>query len=339
MKHLSWLVVSFSLILCSCSGIFAGTVADQIVENTLAIRAFEGEFFENQGRPGLERIVTRVQYKKPWKTRAQVIEPKSMAGSLFIFDGSTIIMWWSKELFGVKVHGLTTPSTRDIKKLASEDVLWSWDKYAWQFAGTNKIANRPVAGWKATPFKAAPYYFPHESWADHEFSTPLSLVIWDSPGHVWYEMGFTQINFDAQVDDSAFEFEFPPNAVVFEWDMTDRTMPLKEIQALMNFTILMPKSFPSGLGVTKIIKGRHCLPMTSVIMENNGRQLTLTQARAMSQDFAPATGIKVEFGGKTGYLSFFGAFSSLTWVQENTALTLLGNVAYPELIAVAASVE
>ncbi len=79
--------------------------------------------------------------------------------------------------------------------------------------------------------------------------------------------------------------------------------------------------------------------MAAVIMEKDARKMSLTQFRAVGQDWIAQTGVPVEIGQRMGYLNFFGPFSSLSWIQGNTAMTLLGNIPYTELIATAASVE
>ena len=152
-------------------------------------------------------------------------------------------------------------------------------------------------------------------------------------------MAFNRIDYSARVPESAFEFEFPPNAVVFEFDLTDRGFTKEDLQKEMNFELLTPREQPEGFKTRKIIKGRHCLPMACVIMEKDDRTISLTQFRALGQDWIAQTGIPVEMGDCMGYLNLFGPFSSLSWIRGNTAMTLLGNIPYTELIATAKTVK
>ena len=42
--------------------------------------------------------------------------------------------------------------------------------------------------------------------------------------------------------------------------------------------------------------------------------------------------------GHEAMLNFMGTYATLTWAQGRTQLTLIGNVAYPDLIEIAGSV-
>ncbi len=339
MNKIALITVSLAMTFYSCSTIMADVIADQIADNTMSIASYHGTYEEHFGRNDAPGNVTEIWYKKPWRVRAETTAPKSLAGQLFLFDGRAMTMWWPQSLFGIRVTGFDPLDEADYKKLLEEDVAWLWGHYDFQFLGDKMTVARPATGWKASPTEKKPWLLPYTSWTDKEFSVPLRVQILDRPDHTWYEVAFTRIKYNIRVEDDLFEITLPPNAVVFDFDITDPGSPKAEIAKEMNFDFLMPTDLPRGLEVKKIIRGRHCLPMAMVVVHKNGRYITLTQMRALAGQWSQPSGVRVKIGAYTGYLNFFGPFSSLSWVQGNTALTLSGNITYTELLTTAMTVK
>ena len=148
MKHFIWICAAMILTLYSCTGIMAGSVADQVVENTLAIQAYDGTYYESYGKSSLEKTVSRIQYKKPWKTRTEIVSPKSMKGDLFIFDGSTMTMWWPGHLFGIRVSGITPQEKRVIRKIVQQDISRAWENTLFSLQGPIRSQDESPRGGK-----------------------------------------------------------------------------------------------------------------------------------------------------------------------------------------------
>ena len=339
MNKIALMAISLIMTFYSCSTIMAGVIASQIADNTLSMESYHGTYEERFGRADAPGNTTDIWYKKPWRIRAETTEPASMAGQLFLFDGRTLTMWWPQSLFGIRITGFSPLDDKTFKALIEEDVKWLWEYYDFQFQGDKKTITRPATGWKATPTGKAPWLLPYTSWTDSKYSVPLRVQIFDRPDHTWYEMAFTRIHYNVRIEDGFFSIDLPLNAVIFDFDITDPGSDRRQIEQEMNFELLMPTDLPRGLRVDKIIKGRHCLPMAMVVTHREGRYITLTQMRALTAEWRPDSGVRVNIGENTGYLNFFGPFSSLSWIQGNTALTLAGNVSYVELLATAESVR
>jgi outer membrane lipoprotein-sorting protein len=66
--------------------------------------------------------------------------------------------------------------------------------------------------------------------------------------------------------------------------------------------------------------------------------VSLTQTRNTGPAVVPDVGIRVHVGAEQGVLNFAFGFTIVSWSRDNTALTLIGNLPYPEMLAIAASV-
>lgn len=334
-----FIVIPVLLILSACSSVHAQMIADQIANSYLSIGSYQGLIVERGVLPKNRnaRLVSKVVYQSAWKIRSEVIEPASLKGTLFIYDGATIILWWPKDLFGIRIRGATPPTAQQVRRIIRGNTRWSMKSYAFSFLGNRTVARRRATRWKVFPTVKRPYFFPYESLMDKRFSMPLKLVVRDRPERVWYSMEFKKIKFGVDLPQDTFSFTFPPNAVVFDWDLGIQGQPLAVIQRQMNFKVLQPGRLPWGHQVRKIIKSRHCLPMAALLMDKDGRWLSLTEMRSIGPSLEIRSGVPIRVGKLRGYISFMGPFAMVSWKKGNTNLFLVGNMPYPELIAIAAS--
>jgi outer membrane lipoprotein-sorting protein len=340
----SWVSVSALssvFVFLSCSGLYAQMVADKVAQDYISIQSYAGTLVETGVIPSdrKARRVSRVVYQRPWKMRSEAIEPESMKGELFVYDGSTIVLWWPRELLGIRIRGATPPTLPQVKKILRDSSRWLTRRYAFAMQGQGKQAGQGVTRWRMYPTGERPFVFPYTASMARENSLPLKITVRDRPARIWYAMEYTEINFDVEVPPETFSFTFPPNAVVLEWDLNAPDHSLEEIKKYMNFEVRVPRKLPRGHKIRKIVKGEHCLPMMAMLMDHQGRWLSLTQIRSISETLQPRSGIPIRIGKHEGHLHFLGALTAVTWTMGNTYLTLIGNFPYPDLIATAASVK
>lgn len=342
-RLLTLLVASSAMLLCSCTWIYAQMVSEKVADDLLALERYRGRLVERGvlgGGTSEEgpHLVKEVTYLRPFRTRVEVLAPESHAGDLVLYDGRTLVLWWPRHLVGVRIAGAPPPSEASVRAALEADTLWALERYAFAYQGELERAGRRATHWKAFPQSDMQFLYPYESVLDKEHSLPLGVTVFDAPGHVWYEASFESIDFAAPVAEEAFAFSFPKRAVVFEWDLTDPAVPAGTLREEVNFELLAPAALPEGLGlqVEKWIRGRHQLPMAALLMRGGGRWLSLTEAR--SANVEPDVGVEIHVGGREVHLSFLGGIASATWTQQGTALCLIGNVPYPELLAVVRSV-
>jgi hypothetical protein len=168
---------------------------------------------------------------------------------------------------------------------------------------------------------------------------PMKLDYRDEAGAPWYSMEFQEF---AAVAPSAkaFEFEFPQNALVLEWNLDDPGIALAQAKKTMNFDVLVPAKLPEGHSVRKIVRGKGEFPMLAILMDQGGTWLSLTESRALGRgEYALAVGKKVKIGANNGYLNFAGGYATVSWRVGITELSLVGNLPFTDLIAIAASVQ
>jgi hypothetical protein len=246
-------------------------------------------------------------------------------------------LWWPRHLFGVRIKGAGAPGPAELREVAAESAMWALRHQRFSYSGQDTVAGRKADRFKLEPIVPMPYLFTNETAFDRATALPVEVTLTDQ-GKEWYRMAFKELTVNEPVDDRRFSTRLPANAVVFEWDLDAPGKTVKEMQRLMNFTLLVPTELPEGLAVQKIARGRHDLPMAVILMGKGGVQLSLTENRRAGA-LRKETGVPVDIGGNKGYLNFLGLYSSITWQQGNTALTLIGNLPYPEMLAVAASVK
>ncbi len=302
----------------------------------LAVDSFRGRYTEEQA--GAPTVVRDVVYAAPGKARVEVVSPRSRAGETLVYDGESLVMWWPRHMFGVRIRGAVAPSAGPLHEAMRDNALWSLRSYTHEYRGSEPLGGREVDRWRLEPADDRPYLFSQDVALDRVTSLPLEVHVRDAEDSPWYAMRFDAIEFGEPVEDRTFSQRLPGNAVVFDWDLGDPGVPLDELQRRMNFRILLPATLPDGLQVDKIIRGRHDLPMVAVLMEGDGHQLSLTQTRHTGLPHGRGLGTPVELGDRTGYLNLMGGFTSIAWTRGNTALTLIGTLPYPEMIAIAASV-
>ena len=330
--------VAVAALATGCADAYAQSIARDVARDLDRMDSLQGVTVEEHISP--EGPVRRsIVQARPWRARIETLSPASHAGELFIYDGAQVTMWWPQQRFGVRVRGLPAPARAEVRTHIERFTRATMDAYAISLRGDDeRVASRSTYQWRVTPTHRSPYRHRHTVWNDQKYPVPLRMTFVDDEGAPWYGMQFESVAFDQPVADEAFAFEFPENAVVFEWDLASPGITLEQARARMNFPVVMPTHLPAGHTVQKIVESDHCLPMLAVVMSRGASTVLLTEIRDMGLT-QPPLGKTVTFGGKTGVLTFLGTFATVTWVQDGALLSLSGNVGYPELLAIAESVK
>jgi outer membrane lipoprotein-sorting protein len=309
-----------------------------MADKLLSLDSYQGELIQ-QGllpeAPGMP-VVENVLYVKPWRVRAEVTAPANLKGSLFLYDGNRMVMWWPHELFGISVTGLPHPSREEVVAAVKNEVKDALDHYAFSLTPDQEVAGYSTSRWQVLPLRHEPYRMKHTSWVYDRYALPLKMAFQED-GKSWYSYEFRHITFGVPVTPDAFNFTFPENAVVFKWDMQSAGISLEEARLKMNFTIMQPTWLPADHHLQKIVPGESCLPMIAFQYSHGASILTLTEMRNWVP--LPRFGKAVTIGKHTGWLYFAGSYSVLSWSSNNTQLTLVGNLSFPQIIRIAQSVR
>lgn len=338
-------ILTLTLPLTACTALFAQAISSRVSDDLLSLESYSGELVETGllADPSAE-LKKKVLYQRPWKVRVEVEAPAERAGDLYVYDGETLTLWWPKELFGVRVHGVPTPGDGQIRAHLRRETDNNLAAYAFNLVGEEKVAGAPCARWKVIPKDpAAPFRMEHESWMHADYSIPLRMSF-RAPGSEpeaapWYAMRYTSFTDKVPVKPEDFVLTLPKNAVVFEWDWRDEAITPEVARETMNFTLRLPKVLPEGFAVGKMVRGRHDLPMISLRCGKEGTWLSLTENRNYAGQLAMPVGRRVQIGASEGYLNFMGPFAVVSWTLGDTQLTLIGNVSFPQLLEIARGVE
>ena len=341
------LIAALALLACTstigCADAWAQSLSRQIARDLDRMHSYQGTTVETGLSPD-GPVRRQVLYARPWRVRVETVAPAAHAGELFIYDGSQAILWWPKQRFGIRVRGLAAPGPDAVRRHIERLTRANMDAYAFSLRSQSaRVAGRRTLEWRVIPARRSPYRQVHTVWNDKQYPMPLRIDIRGDDGGgggdaPWYHMDFESITFDQPVADDAFAFSFPRNAVVFDWDFSAPGITLDQAREEMNFQVAMPGYLPPGHAVQKIVKADHCLPMMAVVMSRGASFLSLTESRDMGLA-NPPLGKTVQLGDATGVLSFLGPFATVTWVRGDALLSLTGNIGYPELLRVAASVK
>lgn len=329
------------LLLCSaCTAIKAKLMTDTLTEGLYAIAGYEGRVAERgilREDPRAE-VVKEVIYGRLWRVRAEVVAPEEHAGELFVFDGDTISMWWPRFFFGIRVSGVQLPTRGEVTDAIRESSYWALDHYDYTSLGEGRVAARDVTVWSGAPSEDSSRCDPYWAWIDEDYAIPLKVNV-KRDHRTWYRMAFTSITFRSTPPDETFAFEFPEGAVVHEWHLGDPGVTLAQAQAQVEFPILVPTALPSGHAVNKLVMSRNKdVRMVALLMESGGRWLSLSEVPNMGPIMVPELGIPVAVGAQKGILNFALGFTTVSWAVGNTALTMIGNLPYPQMLSIAASV-
>jgi outer membrane lipoprotein-sorting protein len=284
---------------------------------------------------GADVIARSVVYERPGHIRVETTTPGPHQGELFVYDGSTITLWYPQLLFGVRIHNARAPSAKEtlhhIERLTNVNL----DAYTFALEDEHaQVAGQRAMQWFVRPARRAPFRMAHRVWNHDPSTLPLKMEFFRDDKSLWYSFAFEELAFDAPIPSNPFTFEFPKNAVVFEWDLDAPGITLDEAREEMNFKVVTPR----GHAITKIIRSPHCLPMILVTMDHDGSMLSLTESRFMGEAVHPL-GLAIEIGHAPATLAFLGGFTVITWVKDGALLTLTSNLDFATLIGIAESVQ
>jgi outer membrane lipoprotein-sorting protein len=319
-----------------CTDVWAGNIARDIATGLRSIDTYRGTTKEIgiDAQP-VERSVV---YAKPNRVRIETTTPGVHQGELFVYDGNTITMYYPQLMFAVRIRNAHPPTDAEALHQIERQTKVNLNAYTFQLQSENaRVAGQPALDWLVRPAVRAPYRMVHRVWNHAGTTLPIKMQFTAPDGSPWYAFEFTALKFHEPVDEREFTPELPRNTVVFDWDLDAQPITIAEARATMNFPVQLPTRLPSGNSMRAIVKSEHCLPMIAIAMDHDGSQLMLIESRAAAVG-APL-GIQVPLADTTATLSFMGAFSSLTWQREGTQLTLTGNLDFPTMIDIAASVQ
>jgi hypothetical protein len=335
-------LIAGALLASSCTTMKAHIMAHQTSVGLHTLDTYQGTVTEH----GILRdepdavVVKTIAYSRMWRVRAEVTAPADHAGELFVFDGSTISMWWPRYYFGLRIRGIKIPPKHEVDQAILDSCYWAVTNYDFVNEGSTRERGRAVREWSGLPSEPRPFRYPYRAWLDDQFSVPLKVRIEKDLGRAWYAMALGPIAFGVEVPEETFAFEFPSDAVVHDWDLEAPGVTLEEAQARTKFPLLVPGRLPLGHRIRKIVLSTNQeTQMAALLMNKGAAWLSLSEVPNMGPILVPEIGIPVPIGEEEGVLNFALGFTIVSWSVGNTALTLIGNLPYPELLQIAASVR
>jgi outer membrane lipoprotein-sorting protein len=334
--------VAVVLLVGACSQVWTELRAAEVADGQLSMPGYHARYIERGTLPDRPQvaIVRDITFQKPGLLRVETIAPADRKGDLYIYDGKAATYWWPTELVGIRIRGIRMADEKEFRDHTKYLVAAALRDYAWSLTGNEKIAGHETQHWKVLPIAKGPYFMNFEEWRHPEYQFPLKLEIVDAAGKPWYGMEFTKLEFNTKAGTDAFSFDFPPNALVFDWNLDDEPIALEEARKTMNFTVREPGALPEGHKLNRIVRARGQIPMLAMLMDKGAARLSLTQNRYAGRgDYKLPVGKRVQIGKASGYANFFAGTTTLNWTIDGTELTLVGNLPFNEMLTVAAGVK
>ncbi|MDC3379507.1 hypothetical protein OAX78_04420, partial [Planctomycetota bacterium] len=312
-----------------CAAVKVHFIAGRVIDGLEETASFQGTVREQgilRDQPDTD-VVSTVLYERMFKVRAEVTEPADHAGTLFVFDGDTVKIWWPRYFFGLHVSGVTVPPWDQVEDAIESNCYWAVERYDYTRERDGWVAGRPAEVWAGRPSTHEPYVYAYTTSVDESGPMPLAVRVEDRPGHTWYGMRFDALAYDVPVPADAFAFDFPEGAVVFDWDMSDPGVTLEEAQARTQYPILVPSELPEGHSLTKVVMSSYDeLEMAALLYQHDGLWLSLSEMPNMGPILVPELGVPVRIGSSQGVLNFVFGYTIISWPVEGTSLTLIGNL-------------
>ena len=320
----------------ACTDVWARGAARTVADGLDKIRSYQGTTVED-GLDGAQ-VVRRVTYAKPWRLRVETIAPAEHAGETFVYDGETVTLWWPKEGVAVRLRGVHAPTQPEVLAHLERAAKAALRRYTFEYRGEAVvIAGRRTEEWRLRPARKDTYALEHRVWNDGKTTLPLKMVFPTKKGPPWYAYEFKELTWDVPVAPDAFTLALPENAVVFEWDLAGPGISIDDARRQMNFTLALPTVLPKGLALVKAARST-TLPLLALAYEQGATRVWITEAKATPLAPKPL-GKAITIGGAPATLTFLGPWATVTWERAGTAITLTGNLPFPELVALAESVK
>ena len=247
-----------SILLIAIAGIsllMAGCVSDELTSEQLAERMQEHKNSVQEYTYTLvmtdmmrnETMVVDLAYKNPGMIRMEYKEPAEVAGQLQVSNGTYT---WMYDPMSNVVRTATIPdddaaqanetlNARFIEELLNTCTI--------EPQGRAVVEGRGCYVVTATPKDANAFATSMRLWFDRATWMLLKMET-SQNGELVMRMEYKDVQFDAEIPDSTFEFDVPEGATVESMDgaTTPPEMTLEEAQAEVTFEIKEPDHLPPG---------------------------------------------------------------------------------------------
>jgi sterol desaturase/sphingolipid hydroxylase (fatty acid hydroxylase superfamily) len=302
------------------------------------------------GRPEIA-VVSRVSFDAPDRFRAEVLAPDELAGDVLALARGELVLFSRARNVAVRVRNVPALDDLGRRRLLEERGALDALRYDYDEGPADSICGRRVLEWTARPRApsagAAALAAEAHVWLEPERPAwPLRIAIANPWGGPAYSLRFLSISAggaDASTEPpSAGE---PPDAIpdsasVVELDLARPPLELAAAEAAADFHLLEPADTPLGLVRTRIVRARgRYPPVFTFVFERAPFLVTVTEIADHGSPGVIERGMPVTIGGAAGRLAFFGDLAMVDLHRAGVRVTLLGNVPYPELLRMAASLE
>jgi outer membrane lipoprotein-sorting protein len=295
-----------------------------------------------------EEMVIEVWEKAPSKTKAEVLESSNpeYAGSVVVSDGEQIWVYMPEEnkvLVGEIGPGEPT-SPRYAIEMMEKAIQYVVDTSDVRLLGEEEVAGVPTYKLEFTPKEGEGAFLPVGStatlWVDKGRWVVLQAhLIGDAVGEGWMRVRSFEINTD--LDDGIFVFEVPASAEVQNVESKEPIpLTLDEARSEAPF-LLVPEYVPDGATLVQVLKwweGHYVLHYNDGV----GTTFTIVQGPAWSPEDVPlgkSSEVTVRGQEATLISNEVSGTTFLIWEEGEETITIAGQIATDEILAVAESLQ
>ncbi|MEZ0228112.1 MAG: outer membrane lipoprotein carrier protein LolA [Planctomycetota bacterium] len=321
-RALAALALCLSLPACA---VWDRAVADYVIERQERVQSYEGTYVEKGSIPGHPDVQVRgrVRFVAPAHFFAEVLEPADYRGDAVAYDGSHLWLYSARTNSGIHVRNVPWSQER------WRDWMYATiraNRSAYDLIGDEEkvtLAGRVAQRWRIE--SRIPGIVSSRWWMDDEFTTTLRLDAGD------FSFKFEEVSFNRPLVTP--DFDPPPEAAWFEWDMAAPSVSMEEVKQFTDFKILEPGD-DCGLERTKTVWPRtDVAPIIALYYERGPFYASVAEIKDEGFADPKARGVDVDLGDTKGRLAGIGWMSILWFSRAGVQVTVISNLPLHELVA------
>ncbi len=315
------------------------------------VQTFQGVLVETGVLPKGQELKTQIIIERPDLFYSRTLAPEERTGDFFLYDGQNIYAYYQRYHYGICLSGLQdlVRDTRERRtRRLSQNMIATTKKFHISLKKNQKIAGTTCVCYEFEPKEAAdildsnPVFY--QTWSETDHYLPLKAEFYNTKNKMVYGYAYESFQVNQPLDKSRLPTGFPPGTSTSVWDFHDPALTWAQILERMNFPVSRInglENLDTGDGkwqLKKTIAARGIVPAAALLYDSGTHFLLLTQVKDYQVHPGTERGVPVSTPVPGTRLNFFGETVLLSWSAGGVSFTLIGDLPYYTMLAVAGRV-